>query len=172
MTVRERAGISIEALAALARGVADGATRTSAAQALQDVADAARAATGAEVAVLRIPAGDALEAVAVAGSAALAAELEGDRVPPDAADGRVAERINADALLRLEAGAATLELYRTGAFSASEELAADLAAGLASLVIRAFAPAPPDAAGTPPLELAGEALAAALHETAPAAEVV
>jgi serine phosphatase RsbU (regulator of sigma subunit) len=172
LTVQEAAGISIEALAALARGVADGATRMTAAQALQDLADAARTATGAEIAVIRVPAGHELEAVAVAGSAALAAELEGDRVPADAADGRVAERIGADAVLRLTSGSATLELYRSGAFSASEEMAADLAAGLASLVLRAFASTSADGAATPPIELAGEALAAALHETAPAAEVV
>ena len=172
MTVQEAAGISIDALAALARGVADGGRRATLAHALQDVAEAARAAAGADAVVVRVPDGDELEAVAVAGPAAFVAELEGDRVRPGGgADARVAERINATAVLNVESGAASLELYRGAPFSPSEELAADLAAGLAALVLRAFA-ADPATTARPPLELAGEALAAALHETAPAAEVV
>ena len=172
MTVQEAAGISIDALAALARGVADGGRRATLAHALQDVAEAARAATGADAVVVRVPDGDHLEAVAVAGPPAFAAELEGDRIRAgDGAGSRVAERIQATAVLNLQAGPASLELYRSGPFSPSEELAADLAAGLAALVLRAFA-ADPAAPARPPLELAGEALAAALHETAPAAEVI
>src|SRR5579863_2599568 len=150
-------GISIDALAALARAVNDAATRQSLAPALQDVVAAARASTGADVALVRVRTGDLLETVAVAGSAALAAELEGDRVPAselpagrvdllsDAGAGvlRVAGRVHAGSVLvlpvRLDGGAATLELYRAGPFSPSEELAAELAAGHAALVLRAFA---------------------------------
>jgi serine phosphatase RsbU (regulator of sigma subunit) len=172
VTVQEAAGISIDALAALARGVAGGAQRSTLAQALQDVAEADRAATGADAVVVRVPDGEELEAVAVAGSKAFAAELEGDRIQRGATpDPAVAQRINATAVMNLPAGAASLELYRSAPFSASEELAADLAAGLTALVLRAFA-ADPATPARPPLELAGEALAAALHETAPAAEVV
>jgi serine phosphatase RsbU (regulator of sigma subunit) len=154
-------GISIEALAALARAVADAAARPALAQALQDVAEAARKASSADVAVIR----HQLEAVAVAGPAALAAELEGDR------EGRIGERVHARSALELPAGPAVLELYRGGPFSPSEELAADLAAGLTALVLRAFS-ADSAAPARHALDLAGEALAAALHETAPAEEVV
>ncbi|HEY2073365.1 MAG TPA: SpoIIE family protein phosphatase [Gaiellaceae bacterium] len=165
-------GISIEALGALARAVSDAAARRSLAPALQDVADAARAATGADAVLVRVAEGDELEAVAVAGPAALAAELVGDRVArSEFPDSRVAERIHASAVLRLAAGSTSLEFFRSGPFSASDELAADLAVGLVALVLRAFAVDASDS-GRQALDLAGEALAAALHETAPAAEVV
>jgi serine phosphatase RsbU (regulator of sigma subunit) len=154
-------GISIEALAALARAVNDASARPAVTQALQDLADAVQKATSAEVAVIR----SGGEAVAVAGPAALAAELEGDR------EGRIAERIHARCVLDLPAGGASLELYRSDPFSPAEELAADLAAGLTALVLRAFS-VDPTAPARHALDLAGEALAAALHETAPAAEVV
>jgi serine phosphatase RsbU (regulator of sigma subunit) len=184
-------GISIDALAALARSVADAASRPSLTFALQDVVGAARASTGADVGLVRVLSGDRLETVAVSGSAALAAELEGDRVPAselaggrlelisDAPAGvrRVAGRVRAGSILvlpvLLDEAAATLELYRNGPFSPSEELAADLAAGHVALVLRAFAaPAADVPAARQALDLAGEALAAALHETSPAAEVV
>jgi len=185
-------GISIDALAALARAVRDAAARPSLALALQDVADAARVAAGADVALVRVVSADRLETAAVAGSAALAAELEGDRIPaaelPDlrvdllaeAPLGvqRVAARTGAGSILvlpvRVDGAAAVLELYRAGPFSPSEQLAAELTAGQVALVLRAFAPGPPTDAGVTrhALDLAGDALAAALHETAPAAEVV
>jgi serine phosphatase RsbU (regulator of sigma subunit) len=185
-------GISIDALAALARAVREAAGRPSLALALQDVADAARVAAGADVALVRVVFADRLETAAVAGSAALAAELEGDRVPvaelPDlrvdllaeAPPGvrRVAARTGAGSILvlpvRLDGTAAVLELYRAGPFSPSEQLAAELTAGQVALVLRAFAPGPSTDAGVArhALDLAGDALAAALHETAPAAEVV
>jgi serine phosphatase RsbU (regulator of sigma subunit) len=184
-------GISIDALAALARAVTDAASRPSLASALQDVVAAARTSTGADVGLVRVLAGDRLETVAVSGSAALAAELEGDRVPASELPGRrlellsdapagvqrVAGRVRATSILvlpvRLEEALATLELYRTGPFSPSEELAAELAAGHVALVLRAFAvPAADAPAARQALDLAGEALAAALHDTAPAAEVV
>ncbi|MGH2972850.1 MAG: SpoIIE family protein phosphatase [Gaiellaceae bacterium] len=160
-------------MAALARAVADAVGRRTLAQALQDVAGAARAGAGAELAIVRMPTGDHAEAVAVAGPAAIAAELEGDRIAADELSGtRAAERVNADSVLRLPAGVASLELYRSGPFSASEELAADLAAGLVALVLLAFSNGATTDSGRKALDLAGEALAAALHETAPAAEVV
>ncbi|HUZ98534.1 MAG TPA: SpoIIE family protein phosphatase [Gaiellaceae bacterium] len=185
-------GISIDALAALARAVRDAAGRPSLAPALQDVADAARVATGADVALVRVVSADRLETAAVAGSAALAAELEGDRIhaaelpdlrvdlldeaPPGVR--RVAARTGADSILvlpvRLDGTTAVLELYRAGPFSPSERLAAELTAGQVALVLRAFAPGPSTGAGVArhALDLAGDALAAALHETAPAGEVV
>ena len=185
-------GISIDALAALARAVRDAAGRPSLAPALQDVADAARVATGADVALVRVVSADRLETAAVAGSAALAAELEGDRIhaaelpdlrvdlldeaPPGVR--RVAARTGADSILvlpvRLDGTTAVLELYRAGPFSPSEQLAAELTAGQVALVLRAFAPGPSTGAGVArhALDLAGDALAAALHETAPAGEVV
>jgi hypothetical protein len=185
-------GISIDALAALARAARDAAARPNLALALQDVADAARVAAGADVALVRVVSADRLETAAVAGSAALAAELEGDRIPaselPDlrvdllaeASRGvqRVAARTGAASILvlpvRLDGTAAVLELYRAGPFSPSGQLAAELTAGQVALVLRAFAPGPPTDAGVArhALDLAGDALAAALHETAPAAEVV
>ena len=185
-------GISIDALAALARAVRDAAGRPSLAPALQDVADAARVATGADVALVRVVSADRLETAAVAGSAALAAELEGDRIhaaelpdlrvdllgeaPPGVR--RVAARTGAGSILvlpvRLDGTTAVLELYRAGPFSPSEQLAAELTAGQVALVLRAFAPGPSTGAGVArhALDLAGDALAAALHETAPAGEVV
>ncbi len=186
MTVQatETAGISIEAVAALARGVADAGSRRSLAEALEDVAVAARGSTGADVVLVRVRAGDQLETVAVAASAALAAELEAqsvlaaalpeDRVellsdaPPYARE--LAGRVGAGSLLLMPIGEAVVELYRASPFSPAEELAAELAAALAILVLKTFAA---EAVERPQaLELAGEALAAALHETSPAAEVV
>jgi serine phosphatase RsbU (regulator of sigma subunit) len=172
VTVQEAAGISIEALAALGRGVADAARRPLLAQALQDVAEGARVATGADVVIVRVADGADLEAVAVAGPAAIAAELEGDRVlRGDESRSHVLERIDGAAVLCVPAGSASLELYHGAPFTASEELAADLAAGLVAIVLRAFS-VDEGAPGEHALDLAGEALAAALHETAPAAEVV
>ncbi|HKT43201.1 MAG TPA: GAF domain-containing SpoIIE family protein phosphatase, partial [Gaiellaceae bacterium] len=84
----------------------------------------------------------------------------------------VAERIGSTSLQVVPVGDnAVLEVYGT-AFSASEQLAAQLAAGLAALVVRAFTEARAPEVELQPLDLAGEALAAALHETAPAGEVL
>ncbi|HEY2542859.1 MAG TPA: SpoIIE family protein phosphatase, partial [Gaiellaceae bacterium] len=180
-------GISIEALAALAHAVGSAATRPSLAEALQDLADAARAGSAADVALVRIASGDQLEAVAVAAPPSLAAELEGDRTPLaelptariDLLDGapagtrRVAARIGASAIvLEPVGGSAVLEVYGSAPFSPSDQLAVQLAAGLAALVRRAFGEGASPVVSLQPLDLAGEALAAALHETAPAAEVL
>jgi serine phosphatase RsbU (regulator of sigma subunit) len=187
-------GIAIDALAALSRAVAAAGARPTLAQALEELAKAACSSTGAELALMRVlePSGGQLEAVAVAGPAALVAELHGDRVlVSELRDGRidlrdeapqgvrrVAERAGADAFLvfpvPVNGTPATLELYRGGSFTPSEELVAELVAGQAALVLRAFT-ADRDADRGPArraLELAGEALAAALDETDPAAELV
>jgi serine phosphatase RsbU (regulator of sigma subunit) len=172
-------GISLDALAALARAAAGAAAKPTLAQALQELAGAA----GADLTVIRVAAGDRLETTAVAGQAALAAELEGERAPlSDLPDGRVdlledappsvrrvAERARARAILVLPVDGAVVELYRNSPFSVADELAGELTAALVAVTLRAFAAGPP---GREALDLAGEALAAALHETSPAEEVV
>src|SRR5581483_3448265 len=76
--------------------------------------------------------------------------------------------------LRLGDAVGTLELYRSGTpFAPAERLAAELAAAHVVLVQRSFPTASHAAAvPRPGLELAGEALAAALGEPHAAAEVV
>jgi len=187
-------GIAIDALAALSRAVAASAARTTLAEALEELTKAACSSTGAELALVRVlePSGRTLEAVAVAGPAALVAELHGDRVPrTELRDGRidlreeappgvrrVAERTGADAFLvfpvRANGTPATLELYRVGSFTPSEELVAELLAGQTALTLRAFTDDHDADAGAArrALELAGEALAAPFDETDSAAELV
>jgi serine phosphatase RsbU (regulator of sigma subunit) len=169
------------ALAALARGVASAALRPTLAAALDDVAEAARVVTGADLALVRVPAGDAFEAVAVAGAHALAAELDGTHLPASQLPAQtVTELADAPAAVRRAAaragaryvlvvplgGAGTLEVYRAGiAFTPVQRFAAELAAGQVALVSRAFGGEPvAEALVRPALELAGEALAAALGE--------
>jgi serine phosphatase RsbU (regulator of sigma subunit) len=182
-------------LAALARALASAALRPKRSDALADLAEAARVIAGADVAVVRIPAADGrLEAIAVAGPSALAAELEGTSLPLEdlpptplseladapAALRRTAARAGARSLLVLpvaiDGGSASLELYRAGPiFAAGEQLAGELAAGHLALLLRAFGDGNARAVeplDRPALELAGEALAAALGETPAAAEVV
>jgi serine phosphatase RsbU (regulator of sigma subunit) len=131
--------------------------------------------------------------VAIAGPAALAAELDGTRLPagelaaatsddlgaaPPAVR-RAAARAGATSILlvpiRADGVEGTLELYRAGpAFTPGERVVAELAAGQAALVHRAFALHSVQAVSTharPALELAGEALAAALDEDDAAGEV-
>ena len=174
--------VSLEALTALVRASGVAAGRETLGTALADLAEAARIAAGADLALVRCSSGGALEAVAVSGPAALAAELEGTHLPADelpseptadlasapAAVRRAAMRAASPALLlipvRTADRLASVELYRSGRpFGEAERLAAELAAGQVALVLRAFAlndTAPPVA--HPALELAGEALAAAL----------
>jgi serine phosphatase RsbU (regulator of sigma subunit) len=189
---RQAPGVRVEALAALARAVTSAAQRPTLAGALDDLAEAARTVAGAEVAIIRIPSGDGLEAVAVAGPVALAAELEGTRLLADelpeatvatldrlpAAVRRAAGRSGARAVLlvpvRADGLAASLELYRAGtAFTELERLSAELAGGLAALVLRAFAGGAAAAvtSARPALELAGEALAAVLDEAHAASDL-
>jgi serine phosphatase RsbU (regulator of sigma subunit) len=187
-------GASAETLATLARALSDAAARPSRAAALQDLAEAARVIVRADVAVVRVPAGgDRLEAAAVAAPPALAAELEGTRLPladlpagtldelatAPACVRRTADRAAARAVLLVPVRAAdesgSLELYRASeAFDEPERLVAELAAAQVALVLRAFARRDGGAAAEltrPALELAGEALAAALDTTHTAGEV-
>ena len=187
------AGVSTEALAELARALGDAAGERSRTSALAGVAAAVRAAASADVAMIRIQtAPDRLEAVAVAAQPALAAELEGtrlalDELPAAAVDElerapscaqRAAERAAARAIfvlpIRSDGEAATLELYRSAErFDEAERLVAELAASHVALMLRAFAAAADATAELthPALELAGEALAAALDSTHTAAEI-
>ena len=181
-------------LAALVRAVTAAAGSASASDALRALAEAAQAVSGAEIALVRAldDGGERLEAVAVAAPRALAAELYGTVLPaaelPEAplddlarapaAVRRVAEQTGATRLLlvpgRADGTAVSLELLRSGEpFAAEQRLAAELCAGQAALVLRAFA-ADGDVSSLarPALELAGEALAVALQEDDAAAEVV
>jgi serine phosphatase RsbU (regulator of sigma subunit) len=180
----------IDALAELARALAEASSWTTRSSALAAVAEAARAGTGAELAIVRVQtAADRLDAVAVAGPPALAAELEGTRLPAgelpaavldDLAGAppcirRAAERAAARAVLVLPLGGqATLELYRAvDDFDEVDRRVAELSSAHVALVLRAFADdadAPIELA-RPALELAGEALAAALDTTHTAAEI-
>src|SRR5258706_232103 len=67
-------------LPALGRALASAAARPTLAGALDDLAEAARVVSGADLALVRVPAGESLRAVAVSGPSALAAELEGTRL--------------------------------------------------------------------------------------------
>jgi serine phosphatase RsbU (regulator of sigma subunit) len=178
-------------LAALVRALSAAAAAATRADALSGLAEAARAVTSADVALLRVPAGgEDLEAAAVAAPAPLAAELAGTRVAaadlPDsalddlsrapAATRRAAELAGASELFVVVAGerSVSLELFRAGdPFSSDERYAAELCAAQALLVLRAFGSgSPAEALARPALDLAGEALAAALHEGDRPGEIV
>src|SRR5258707_8476352 len=75
--------VPVGALSSLAQAVAAAAQAPELAGALDELAEAARAVSGAELALVRIRAAgaDRFEAIAVAGPATLAAELEGTFVP-------------------------------------------------------------------------------------------
>jgi serine phosphatase RsbU (regulator of sigma subunit) len=181
-------------LAIVLRALTAAAVSSSSPEALLGLVEAARAVVGADVALVRAldESSERLEAVAVAAPPALAAELEGTVLPAaelprspvtelaeaPAAVRRVAEQCGATQLLlvpaRATGHAVSLELFRAGEpFGAEHRLAAELCAAQAALVLRAFA-AGGDASSLarPALELAGEALAAALHEQDAAVEVV
>ena len=179
-------------LAALVRAVSAAAAAGTRTEALAEIAAVARSIAGADVAIVRIPATEesSLEAAAVSGPATLAAELAGTRVPVEelpavaldnleraaAATQRAAELAGASELFVVVAGTAavSLELFRAGdPFSSEERFAAELCAAQALLVLRAFgAGNPAESLARPALELAGEALAAALHEGDQAGEIV
>ncbi len=180
-------------LAALVRAVSAAAAAETRTEALAEIAAVARSVTGADVALVRVPAagGAELEAAAVAGPATLAAELAGTRVavaelPAHALDDlarapaatrRAADLTGASELFLVLAGedaSVSLELLRAGdPFSSDERFAAELCAAQALLVLRAFgAGDPAEALARPALELAGEALAAALDEGDQAGEIV
>jgi serine phosphatase RsbU (regulator of sigma subunit)/putative methionine-R-sulfoxide reductase with GAF domain len=192
MAVREQQ----EALDALAgAGLALGSA-ASLPEALQIVTDAAARAARAAVAVARVTddSGLRLTAVAVtAESPALRAELSGSRIrladvpqheEPElerlpAGVRRAAERAGASAAVVLPVHVdgdvrGTLELLRDEPFDEPERRHARIAAGQASLAIRAFGPArisERDRAGTGALQLAGDALAAGADETRTAIEL-
>jgi serine phosphatase RsbU (regulator of sigma subunit) len=188
------ARLGVFSLAAFARAATAAAGSASASDALEALAEAARAISGSEIALVRALGTGAmqLEAVAVAAPRARAAELHGTAFPlselpaaplddPALAPGvvrRLAEHTGARHLLlapaRADDCAVSVELYRSGdPFDAEARAAAELCAAQAVLVLRAFA-AGGDASSLlqPALELAGEALAVALQEEGAAAEVV
>ncbi|MBV8258343.1 MAG: SpoIIE family protein phosphatase [Actinobacteria bacterium] len=190
-----RRDLPAETLAALTRAVASAAGRDALDDALHDIAAAARVATESEAAVVRVlDAGRAsLDALAVAAPATLAAELQGGRLPLDELpDGTVDDLATAPLAVRHAAGraaatqvllvpvrvdgaAASLELLRPGLpFSEEQRLAAELSAAQLALVLRAFSGSADAVVGLarPALELAGEALAAALDEAHASAEIV
>jgi serine phosphatase RsbU (regulator of sigma subunit) len=188
--------VPVGALSSLAQAVAAAAQAPELTGALDELAGAARAVSGAELALVRIRAAgaDRFEAVAVAGPATLAAELEGTFVPAaempvaaldslDAAPEAVrtaAARAGARSILlvpvQVDGIGATIELYRAGGtFTEEERLGVELAVAYAALVLRAFARGSGRAVASlarPALELAGEALAAALDESHTAGELV
>ena len=190
MVVRAHEALSTDALAELARALSSAAAQPTRARALAAAAAAAKTAANADVAIVRVrTTADQLEALAVAAPPALAAELEGTRLPvadmplhavddlagaPPCAR-RAAERAAARSLLLLPLPDATLELYRVaGRFDEAERLVAEIVAAHVALVLRVFARDASAAASEltrPALELAGEALAAALDSTHTAAEV-
>ena len=190
MAVREhQQALDVLAGAGLALGSA-----TSLAEALQLVADAAARATHADVAVARVAdeTDHRLTAVAVAAdSPALTAELAGSRISlaevPQHEQGdleqlpagvrRAAQRAGVTAVVLLpvhvDGGVrGTLELMRAAPFEEADRRHARIAAGQASLAIRAFGT--PSGAERPTrgaLRLAGDALAAGADETRTAAEL-
>src|SRR5207302_9040760 len=144
--------------------------------------------SGGALARVRVEPGEQPGPVAVAGLSALAAELDGTRLPArNVPSATVADLVAAPEAIRYAAGragarsvlvipvrtkdcTATLELYRAAAqFAPVEQFAAELASGLVALVLRAFGSGETRATETlvrPALELAGDALAAALGEHA------
>jgi serine phosphatase RsbU (regulator of sigma subunit) len=186
-------GISADGLTVLGRALAAAAQRSTLANALEDVANAARVVARADLVLARVLVDARLEAVAVAGAPALAAELEGTHLPASelpqttlttladapAAVRHAAARAAADSLvlvpIRANGTRGSLELYRSGPeFSKAERLAAELAANHAALVLRAFSSGDNGGAEIPGpsmLELVGEALAAAFDETDTASEI-
>src|SRR5258707_2499866 len=154
------AGLPGGGLEALARAVSSAAKATTLASALEELVEAARVVSGAEVAVVRVRAAgtERFEAVAVSGPAALAAELDGTfvavgEVPARLLDSlddapaavrRAAARAGSRSVLLVpvEAGgaAALFELYRArGAFTRPERLGVELTASYAALTLRTFA---------------------------------
>jgi GAF domain-containing protein len=176
----------LESLAAVGRELADADSLD---EALAALTRAAAAATGATVAVIRVPdeTGGLPSRGVWTSSPALAAELEGSRVGLDevgtaevadrdklaAAVGRLADRAGAGAVLVVPAVTdgrvvATLELMRPGeSFSPAELALARISSQQAGLLVRAFEPANGAANGhatMAALELAGRALTAGAHE--------
>ncbi len=149
----------------------------SAAEALEAVADAARAATGADLAVVRVVADDEPTVRAVSGSPSLAAEIEGlgladpairaDEGDPEGGhSAAIAARVGArDVLTRFirrdGSIVAALELYCVSdVFGREEREVAAVASAQVALVLRAFVDEGSEAEAPASLELAAAALAA------------
>jgi serine phosphatase RsbU (regulator of sigma subunit) len=141
--------------------------------------ETARAAAGADLAVVRVPADNRLVALAVAGSPALADEVEGSRVAAALPDSELDDLAELPAPLRglaARAGAqsalvvpvrvdgrlgASLELFRArGAFRLGEREAARVAAAQVALVLRSELHGGGAALSASALMLIAEALAA------------
>ena len=181
---------ALDRLASAAGGIAHG---TDLRDALQAIAEASAAATGAELAVVRIldPADGQLTTAGVAGtSRARAAEVEGTRFPADQlADEEVndlerlpeavrsiAERSRYVEVLQLPISVedgrpiASLELLRAeGRFGPAETALARLAASHVALCLRTAGTSAVEGRRPPAdlLELAGEALAASADQADP-----
>ncbi|HET7572525.1 MAG TPA: SpoIIE family protein phosphatase [Gaiellaceae bacterium] len=192
---RARRDGSSEALASLAAAVSAAARCDTLRAALRGLAEPLRALAGADAALVRVldRSCERLEVVAVAGPNTLAAELEGSQLAladlpertlsmlEDAPEPvrRAAARAAGGSLLlvpvRVAGTAASVELLRgDGSFSADDRLAAELGAAQVALVLRAFDAASARTVASlarPALELAGEALAAALDGDSAAAEI-
>ncbi len=155
-------------------------------EALAAVARAAGLASTAELAIVRVadPATEELVAAAVwARSAVVAAELEGTRIaaafeqeprelsPEDAPAvvRKAADRVGATAILVVAAGAqATIELYRSAPFDEASRFAALLAAGQVAAALEPVRALTDD----DPIQVAGDAFAAASDEAELAEHVV
>ena len=188
------ARLGAASLAALVRAVTAAAGSAGAPDGLRTLAEAAQAVAGADIAIIRAldDSDERLETVAVAAPRARAAELYGtvlraaelplatvdELAQAPAAVRRIAERSGATRLLLVpghaDGYAVSVELYRAGEpFGAEQRLAAELCAAQAALLLRAFgAGGDASALAHPALELAGEALAAAMQEEDAAAGVV
>jgi serine phosphatase RsbU (regulator of sigma subunit) len=159
------------ALGAVARRLAEGASLD---EALRAIADAVAAATGSEVALVRLRTDDgSLEARAVAArSAATAAALQGSRVPREREAEAVARNLDFEAALAVPIDVAgdvvgRLELYRADSFGSAEEALARLAAEYAGLALVAATPGGTSTellAPTELLRLGGDALASGTEE--------
>jgi serine phosphatase RsbU (regulator of sigma subunit) len=179
-------GETLAALAELSHALASGLAQP---EALDRAARAAVAATGADAALVRVAEDDRLVARAVAaGSGSLIAELHGtsialDGLPADPADERAElpagirsaiERTGADAVFLVPVVQdghtwGSLELYRRGeAFDRVERLAAGLVADHVALALRVHGAGSANGSSADPLEIAGDALAAATDGERPA----
>lgn len=171
---------ALEALAGALRRLAEGGAPE---RALQEIAEGAAIATGADVVVVWLRAERSLEAHTVAAaSASVAAELQGSRVDDEgtAEDGRsIGRRLGLAVSIEFPIATADHELgrlellRRAGAFSAEERAFAGLAAEHAAVALagldRNGNRQPLAAAGL--LRLGGDALATGLDERRTAEEI-
>ncbi len=190
-TQRER-GATLAALRALAASASAIAAGASLPEALDSLAESARAATASDVAVIRTVDGDALVARAVTPpGTAVASELEATRVEKEEATaaevddapslpsaGRAAAAlVGATAVLHVPAVVdgrvvGAVELYREGAaYGETERELARLAAAQLTLAMRMLASGLEHDSGERLLDVAGEALGAAADEAETARQV-